>query len=56
MTNTSNDLRINPDRMLASFNELALIGSTGDGGVNRPALGEAHLVARQWFRRKVTTQ
>ena len=53
MTNTSNDLRINPDRMLASFNELALIGSTGDGGVNRPALGEAHLVARQWFRRQI---
>lgn len=42
-------LRINADRMAAIFNELASIGATGDGGVNRVALGEAHLEARQWF-------
>ena len=47
------DLRINADRMLASFNELALIGATTDGGVHRPALSEAHLAARKWFREEV---
>ncbi len=44
------DLRVNADRMSASFNQLALIGTTAGGGVNRPALSEAHLVARKWFR------
>lgn len=44
------DLRVNPDRMLAAFNELALIGATEDGGVHRPALSEAHLAARKWFQ------
>ena len=53
MTDTSNNLRINSDRMLAAFNELALIGSTGDGGVNRPALSETHLAARKWFREQI---
>ena len=47
------DLRINPDRMLAAFNELASIGATGDGGVHRPALSESHLAARRWFREAV---
>ncbi len=37
------DLRIDSDRMLAAFDELAAIGSTGDGGVNRPTFSEAHL-------------
>ncbi|MEW6403507.1 MAG: Zn-dependent hydrolase [Chloroflexota bacterium] len=46
-------LRVNADRMLAAFNELAQIGATGDGGVNRPALGEAHLAARKWFRGQI---
>jgi beta-ureidopropionase / N-carbamoyl-L-amino-acid hydrolase len=50
MTHTFDNLRINSDRMLAAFNELAQIGATGDGGVNRPALSEAHLAARSWFR------
>jgi hypothetical protein len=31
-------LRVNPDRMLESFNRLALIGATADGGVHRPTL------------------
>jgi beta-ureidopropionase / N-carbamoyl-L-amino-acid hydrolase len=39
--------------MRAAFNDLAHIGSTGDGGVNRPALGEAHLAARKWFRQQI---
>ena len=46
----TNDMRVNADRMLASFNQLALIGMTTDGGVHRPALSEAHLAARKWFR------
>ena len=37
------DLRINSDRMLASFNQLALIGATAEGGVNRPTFSESHL-------------
>jgi N-carbamoyl-L-amino-acid hydrolase len=43
------DLRVNADRMLASFNQLALIGATAEGGVNRPTFSEAHLAARKWF-------
>lgn len=48
-----NTLRIDPDRMLAAFDELARIGATGDGGVHRPALSEAHLAARDWFRSRI---
>jgi N-carbamoyl-L-amino-acid hydrolase len=47
------DLRVNSDRMLASFNELALIGATDDGGVNRPTFSLAHLAARKWFREEI---
>ena len=47
------DLRVNADRMLASFDQLALIGATADGGVHRPALSEVHLAARKWFREEV---
>jgi hydantoinase/carbamoylase family amidase len=39
--------------MQAAFNELAQIGATGDGGVNRPSLSEAHLAARKWFREQI---
>lgn len=46
-------LRVNPDRMLDSFNRLASIGATADGGVNRPTFSEAHLAARKWFREEV---
>ena len=49
------DLRVNSDRMLAAFNRLALIGATGDGGVNRPTFSEAHLAARKWFRDEIGT-
>ena len=52
-TRTLHDLRINSDRMLTTFNELAQIGATGDGGVNRPTFSEAHLAARQWFRQQI---
>jgi N-carbamoyl-L-amino-acid hydrolase len=47
------DLRVNLDRMLISFNELASIGATSDAGVNRPTFSEAHLAARKWFRNEV---
>ena len=47
------NLRINSDRMRAAFDELAKIGATADGGVNRPAFSEAHLAARGWFREQI---
>src|SRR5688572_33315116 len=53
MTDTLHDLRVNSGRMLVAFNELAKIGETDDGGVNRPTFSEAHLAARQWFREQI---
>jgi len=47
------DLRVNSERMLAAFNELALIGATAEGGVHRPTFSEAHLAARRWFQEEV---
>lgn len=47
------DLRVNADRMAASFDQLALIGATAEGGVHRPAFRESHLAARQWFKEEV---
>ncbi len=44
------DLRIDIDRMMNDFEELSKIGSTGDGGVHRPALSKSHLEARSWLR------
>jgi hydantoinase/carbamoylase family amidase len=46
-------LRVNPDRMLDTFNRLASIGATEAGGVDRPSLSEAHLAARQWYREQI---
>src|SRR5262245_776215 len=53
MTDTFRHLRVNSDRMLASFNELAQIGATGDGGVHRPTFNEAHLATRKRFREQI---
>ncbi len=50
---TWRDVRVNSDRMLAAFQELAQVGATDDGGVNRPTFSEAHLAARQWFRERI---
>ena len=50
---TWRDVRVNSDRMLAAFQELAQVGATDDGGVNRPTVSEAHLAARQWFRERI---
>ncbi|HUF39972.1 MAG TPA: Zn-dependent hydrolase [Anaerolineales bacterium] len=47
------NLRIHGDRMLRNFTELSEIGATGDGGVHRPALSDAHLEARRWLREKI---
>jgi len=46
-------LRVNSERLRADFDALAQIGGTGDGGVHRPALGEAHLAARAWLRGQI---
>jgi N-carbamoyl-L-amino-acid hydrolase len=43
-------LRIDPERFQSDFETLARIGATPEGGVHRPALGEAHLEARAWYR------
>jgi N-carbamoyl-L-amino-acid hydrolase len=43
-------LTINPERFKADFDALAQIGSTGDGGVNRPCWSEAHLEAQRWWQ------
>ncbi len=53
MTESFSELRINPNRMLDSFNRLALIGATADGGVDRPTFTEAHLAARKWFKEEI---
>ena len=53
MPNSFSTLRINSTRLFDSFSDLSAIGATGDGGVNRPALNEAHLAARDWFRTEV---
>lgn len=47
------DIRINADRMRLAFDELAAIGATAEGGVDRPTFSEAHLAARTWFRRQI---
>jgi N-carbamoyl-L-amino-acid hydrolase len=49
MPESFSTLRVNSTRLLDSFSALSLIGATGDGGVSRVALGEAHLAAREWF-------
>ena len=46
-------LRINEDRLLTDLRELAQIGATADGGVDRQALTESDIAARAWYRRKI---
>ena len=43
---------INERRFEEDFGALARIGSTGDGGVNRPALSQEHLEARRWWLKR----
>jgi N-carbamoyl-L-amino-acid hydrolase len=47
------DLRISSERLKADFEALSQFGATPEGGVDRPALGEAHLAARAWLRRRI---
>jgi N-carbamoyl-L-amino-acid hydrolase len=51
MDETLSVLRINEERFRANFQALAAIGATPAGGVHRPALSDAHLKARGWFRK-----
>jgi allantoate deiminase len=53
MTAATGRLHIDSSRMRAAFEALALIGATGDGGVNRPTFSPQHLAARQWFRAQI---
>ncbi len=53
VTDMRRDLRINSERMLTAFNDLAKIGATIDGGVHRPTFSDAHLAARQWFHEQI---
>ena len=46
-------LRISPERLKADFDELSRFGATAEGGVDRPALSEAHLAARRWLRQRI---
>src|SRR5512142_1315189 len=46
-------LRINSARLRADFDALSEIGSTGDGGVHRPSLSEAHFAARAWLSEQI---
>lgn len=48
-----NSLRINEKRFRDDFEALSEIGKSGQTGVNRPALSEAHLAARTWLRRQI---
>ena len=47
------DLRISAERFQASFEALAKIGATPDGGVHRPTFSAAHLQAREWLRQRI---
>jgi len=53
MAESFSTLRINSDRMLDMFIQLALIGATGDGGVSRVTFSESHFAARKWFRQQI---
>jgi len=44
---------VDSDRLRADFDALSQFGATGDGGVHRPSLGEAHLAARAWLRERI---
>jgi N-carbamoyl-L-amino-acid hydrolase len=46
-------LRVNPARLHNDFDQLAEIGKSEDGGVNRPTFSESHLKARAWFSQKI---
>lgn len=46
-------MNINGQRLLDNLTQLAEIGATADGGVSRPALSEADVAGRAWFKQTV---
>jgi N-carbamoyl-L-amino-acid hydrolase len=56
MNEAMRSLRVDAERFRIDFEALAKIGATGDGGVHRPALSDAHLKARAWLRQRIETE
>lgn len=50
MSETQSLSRIDADLLNALMEKVSEFGSTGDGGIDRPALTDAHRDARDWFR------
>ncbi|MCR9086978.1 MAG: Zn-dependent hydrolase [Rhodobacteraceae bacterium] len=48
--------KIDVDLLSDLMDRVSTFGSTGDGGVNRPVLTDAHRDARDWFRSEVTAR
>jgi N-carbamoyl-L-amino-acid hydrolase len=46
-------LTITPSRLLDDLAALAHVGATPDGGISRPAMSEADVEGRDWFRQRV---
>ena len=53
MTTPRETIRVNEKRFLEDFSRLTRDGATPEGGLNRPALSEAHLAARETFRNMI---
>jgi len=51
-SSSTRDLRVNGERLLRDLADLSRIGATPEGGVSRPALSEADMAARDWFRQR----
>ncbi|WP_424934336.1 Zn-dependent hydrolase [Amaricoccus macauensis] len=50
MSETLSLTRIDADLLNSLMETVSTFGATGDGGVDRPALTDAHQAARDWFR------
>ena len=50
MSDTASPVRIDTDLLAQLMEDISRFGATGDGGVDRPALTDAHRDARNWFR------
>jgi acetylornithine deacetylase/succinyl-diaminopimelate desuccinylase-like protein len=53
MKTSTENLRVNAQRMQQDFEALSQIGATGDGGVQRQAFSAAHLEARLWLKQRI---
>ena len=53
MTTPGETIRVNEKRFLEDFSRLTRDGATPEGGLNRPALSESHLAARETFRNMI---